>query len=328
MQTISSILVLGAGGLGAAYGTAIHSTKPGLVSFLASGSRAARLRQDGVVVNGTSFVLPVLEPPSAAGESAAGESAAGATKANEAAGAEAADLILLTVKYHHLPQAVELMRPFVGPHTAILSLLNGIDSEEILARSFKPEQILHGMSLGIDAVREGNKVSCSTLGTVYFGRAANKTISPDVRQIQELFSECGITYETPTDMIRTLWWKFMINVGINQVSAVLEQPYRAFQQPGHAHGLMVTAMREVIALAVERGIDLSEDDIEKWNTVIPRLSPEGKTSMLQDVEGRRKTEVEMLAGKVVELGQELQVPTPVNAVLMEILKAKEEAYIA
>jgi 2-dehydropantoate 2-reductase len=89
---------------------------------------------------------------------------------------------------------------------------------------------------------------------------------------------------------------------------------------------MLTAMREVIALAVQRGIDLSESDIEKWNKVIPRLSPEGKTSMLQDVEGHRKTEVEMLAGKVVALGTQLQLQTPVNTVLMEILKAKEEAY--
>ncbi len=318
MQSIESILVVGAGGLGAAYGTAIHSTRPGLVSFLADGSRAARLRKDGVVVNGSPFMLPVLEPPTASAP----------LNSPAAAGAKPVDLIILTVKYHHLPNAVELMCPFVGPHTIILSLLNGIDSEEILANSFRSEQILHGMSLGTDAVREGNTISCSSLGTVYFGRARNERVSPEVRQIQELFDECGITYETPPDMIRTLWWKFMINVGINQVSAVLEQPYRAFQQHGHAHGLMVTAMREVIALAVRHGIDLSESDIEKWNDVIPRLSPAGKTSMLQDVEGRRKTEVEMLAGKVVELGQELQVPTPVNAVLLDILKAKEEAYSA
>ncbi len=320
MQSINSVLVLGAGGLGAAYGTAIHATKPGLVSFLADGSRARRLRQEGVVVNGTLFFLPVVEPQGSSGAESVTEGTPASDETN------AADLILLTVKYHHLPHAVELMRPCVGPDTVILSLLNGIDSEEILARSFKSEQILHGMSLGIDAVREGNQVQCSSLGTVYFGRANNEHISPEVRLIQELFTECGITYETPADMIRTLWWKFMINVGINQVSAVLEQPYRAFQQPGHAHGLMVTAMREVISLAAQRGIDISEKDIEKWNTVIPRLSPEGKTSMLQDVEGRRKTEVEMLAAKVVELGKELQVPTPVNTVLMEILKAKEEAY--
>ncbi|MCA1754948.1 MAG: ketopantoate reductase family protein [Spirochaeta sp.] len=316
MQTINSILFLGAGGLGAAYGSVIHTTKPGLVSFLADGARAGRLRKDGVVVNGTSFVLPVIEPP--------GNTGAHSSKVS--ASPEPADLIVLTVKYHHLQNAVELMRPFVGPHTIILSLLNGIDSEEILAETFAPRQILHGMSLGIDAVREENKISYSSLGTVYFGRADNSRISPEVRLVQELFDECGITYETPTDMIRTLWWKFMINVGINQVSAVLEQPYGAFQQQGHAHRLMGTAMREVIALAVQRGIDLSESDIEKWNNVIPRLSPEGKTSMLQDVEGRRKTEVEMLAGKVVALGTELQIPTPVNTVLMEILKAKEEAY--
>jgi 2-dehydropantoate 2-reductase len=53
------------------------------------------------------------------------------------------------------------------------------------------------------------------------------------------------------------------------------------------------------------------------------MSPEGKTSMVQDVEARRKTEVEMFAGKVIELGQKHGIPTPVNRVLYRLLKAME-----
>lgn len=132
-------------------------------------------------------------------------------------------------------------------------------------------------------------------------------------------------HEVPPDMIRTLWWKFMINVGINQVSAALEAPYGGFQQQGEARNLMESAMREVVALARASGVHLSDADIDDWYTILPTLSPLGKTSMLQDVEGGRKTEVEMFAGKVIEIGERYGVPTPVNRYLFEAIRTIEAA---
>jgi 2-dehydropantoate 2-reductase len=120
-------------------------------------------------------------------------------------------------------------------------------------------------------------------------------------------------------MIRILWWKFMINVGINQASAALKAPYGEFQQQGAARDLMESAMREVVALARASGVHLSDADIDDWYTILPTLSPLGKTSMLQDVEGGRKTEVEMFAGEVIEMGERLGIPTPVNERLFQTI---------
>jgi 2-dehydropantoate 2-reductase len=86
---------------------------------------------------------------------------------------------------------------------------------------------------------------------------------------------------------------------------------------------MEASMREVIALAQKLAIDLSDQDIEKWYVVLASLSPTGKTSMLQDVEAGRKTEVEMLAGKITELGRKHGVPTPVNEHLFDTIKKIE-----
>lgn len=305
MRDITSVFVLGAGGLGAAYGSRIHRVQPGLVSFLASGERRERLRRDGVEVNGQQYILPVVQPSED----------------------HQPDLVLLTVKYHHLNDAVEILKPVVGANTLILSLLNGIDSEEILSQQVPAEQVIHGMSLGIDAVRNGNAINCKSFGVIHFGRPRNDPPSPEIRAIQDLFTRCGIQWETPQDMLRALWWKFMINVGINQVSAVLNMPYDGFRHNPYARALMHSAMREVIALAHARQIALSEEDIGKFDEVIPRLAPEGKTSMLQDVEESRKTEVEMLAGKVIEIGRSLGIDTPVNAVLFNLLRARETEYL-
>jgi 2-dehydropantoate 2-reductase len=124
-------------------------------------------------------------------------------------------------------------------------------------------------------------------------------------------------------MIRLLWWKFMINVGINQASAVLRAPFSVFQTSQEARDLMESAMREVIMLSEKAGVNLSEEDIEKFHSVLHSISPQGKTSMLQDIEAGRKTEVEMFAGKVIELGTRLHVPTPVNQKLFDAIKKIE-----
>jgi 2-dehydropantoate 2-reductase len=135
--------------------------------------------------------------------------------------------------------------------------------------------------------------------------------------------KAGIVYETPLDMMRILWWKFMINVGINQASAVLRSPYAVFQTSKEARGLMESAMREVIMLAQKAGVHLSEDDIRGFEPILARLNPQGKTSMLQDVEAGRKTEVEMFAGRVIALGRHYNVPVPVNQLLFDQIREIE-----
>jgi 2-dehydropantoate 2-reductase len=124
-------------------------------------------------------------------------------------------------------------------------------------------------------------------------------------------------------MIRLLWWKFMINVGINQASAVLRAPFAVFQTSREARDLMESAMREVVMLSEKVGVNLSGEDIDKFHEVLHSISPQGKTSMLQDIEAGRKTEVEMFAGKVIELGRQLAVPTPINQQLFDAIRKME-----
>ncbi len=235
-----------------------------------------------------------------------------------------ADLVLIAVKYHHLQQAVKDIQNHVGRDTIILSLLNGITSEEIVAGEFGMEKILYSVCVGIDAVRTGTNIQFSNIGKIVFGEKANTSYSPKVQAVKDLFKRANIPYEIPEDMIRALWWKFMANVGINQTSAVLKAPYGVFQKLKKPHELVESAMREVISLSQKMGVNLNEADITEFNKVLKTFSSHGKTSMLQDIEAGRKTEVEMFAGTVTELGRKLQVDTPVNDVLYKIIRALEQ----
>ncbi len=300
--SIKKIAIIGAGAMGAVYAALLHDTDPGCVSFAARGNRAQRLRRDGLIVNGKLYKIPVIPPEE---------------------NAEPADLIIVAVKNQHLAEAIRDMRNFVGPETIIISVMNGIDSEEQIGAVYGLDKVLYCVNLGIDALREDNRVIYTTQGTLYFGEETNPFPTERVKRVGELFSKVGIVHETPLDMKRVLWRKFMINVGINQTSAVLGAPYAVFQNSGQARELMESAMREVIQLAQKAGVNLSEDDIRGFEPVLARLNPQGKTSMLQDVDAGRKTEVEMFAGRVITLGRQYNVPVPVNQMLFDKIREIE-----
>lgn len=300
--SIETVSIIGAGALGAVYAAMLHDMDPGCVAFVAEGERVERLRREGVIVNGKPYNIPVLSPEDRAAP---------------------ADLVMVAVKYQHLDDAIRDMKNRVGVETLIISVMNGIESEERIGAIYGMDRVLYAVSVGIDALREGNRVIYTTQGKLFIGEAANPVLTERVRRVQMLFDRAGIVYETPPDMLRILWWKFMINVGINQASAVLRGPYAVFQAAGEARELMGAAMREVVRLAVKAGVDLSETDIGGFDPYLFRLNPQGKTSMLQDVEAGRKTEVEMFAGQVIELGRCYGVPTPVNQSLFDQIRKIE-----
>jgi 2-dehydropantoate 2-reductase len=302
-MTGKMIAILGAGAMGSAYAARFAEAPDCKTVLVARGERRDRLAREGIVVNDVTYRLSVVHPEEVA---------------------EPADLILVALKHHHLPGAVGDLRVLVGPETTILSVMNGLDSEEILGAVYGMDKVLYTVAVGIDAVREGNRVTHTKPGTLYLGEATNDPPSERVRRVGALLDRAGIAHETPPDMIRTLWWKFMINVGVNQASAVMRAPYGTFQISPEAQALMETLMREVIVLAEAEGVDLGEQDIRAWYDFMNGLSPEGKTSMLQDVEAGRKTEVEMFAGKVVELGAVHGIATPVNETLLHIIHVLEE----
>ncbi|MGC8658091.1 MAG: ketopantoate reductase family protein [Desulfomonilaceae bacterium] len=303
MKEIRNVAILGAGAMGAAYASRFVDSGQFSTVLVADGSRYDRLVKEGCVVNGKRYLIPVL-------------------KAGEAS--QPCDLIVVALKNHNLPEAVPYLKNIVGPQTTLISVMNGLDSEKYLGSAYEMDKVLYAIAVGIDAVREGNAVSFTNPGKIIFGEASNPQLSDRVLQVQEAFRKAGISYETPPDMIRMLWWKFMINVGINQASAVMRAPYGVFQASVDAQDLMRALMREVISLAQASGVNLQEDDIDDWNRVLKTLSPQGKTSMLQDIEAGRKTEVEIFAGKVVDLGRSFGIPTPVNQTLLSALRVMEQ----
>jgi len=295
--------VLGAGALGAVYASKFHDTPGWSAALIAHGERYDRLKSQGIVINGVPYAIPVSHPDQPA---------------------EPADLIIVALKNHHLAGAVQDLVHLVGEGTTVISVMNGLDSEATIGSVVGVDKVLYCIVVGIDAVRQENRITFSTLGKIFFGAAANtEPPSPRVCAVGAALTQAGIAHEIPPDMIRMLWWKFMINVGINQASAVMRAPYGVFHVSEDALWLMKTLMREAIALARCEGVQLDERDIDEWCRYLRTLSPSGEASMLQDVKAGRKTEVELFGEKMIELGQAHNVPTPVNETVTHIIRVAE-----
>ncbi|NLM37967.1 MAG: ketopantoate reductase family protein [Firmicutes bacterium] len=304
MERIKQVYLIGLGAVGSAYAAKMNEAEPGLVKVLVDRQRLAAYREAEIRVNGKPCCFSFVTPEQAV---------------------EKGDLILIAVKGHHLADAITLIRPFVGEKTIIISLLNGISSEDEIGRVYGPEKLLPAFVVGTDATREGRSTNYSNLGRIVFGDQ-DGLASPKVQAVQALFDRTGVPYSISGDILREMWWKFMLNVGVNQVSAVLRAPYGAFQQVKEARELMAMACREVLPIAERIGINLTTADLDACHDLIARLDPEGKTSMLQDVEAGRKTEVESFAWTVVALGEKYGVPTPVNACLGRMIATLEQTY--
>ena len=232
------------------------------------------------------------------------------------------DVILVAVKAYHLRSVLETLQAVVAPHTTVLSLLNGIDSEAILGEALGAEKILPAFITHMDSTKEGPNLRFTSPARIVFGELDGRR-TERVERLERLFERAGVRALAVDDVRHRMWAKFMFNVGINQVGALLGAPYGTFQDCPEAREALLAAMREVPPLAARNGVDLSEKDIDLALEMLDTLAPEGNNSMVQDREAGIKTEVDLFAGEVCRLGERYDIATPVNRLVFQLIRALE-----
>lgn len=297
MKEIEQVALVGLGAVGSVLATRLHDRLGRRFTVIADPARQERLRRDGILFNGTRYDFAPAGP------------------------ADRPDLILIATKASSLPEVLDLLAPYVGPQTVILSLLNGLESEATIAARFGAAHVLYSYFLGHPSQREANRVTHDGRFRIYFGEAENRSLSPRVQQVAELFGRAGIPYETPEDMISALWRKFVVNIGCNQTTALLRCPYGHLQRNDRAMTLAVDLMTEAAAVAAAVGIAQADQMVDYAAGVIRSMNPEGKSSMLQDIEAERPTEIDLFAGALCRMAAERGIAIPLNRAVLQILSA-------
>lgn len=304
MNDIENVLICGIGAIGAIYANKINEYDSTKLKVLADPVRLEKYTKNPKIFNGNPLNLNYILPDNKDFK---------------------ADLILIATKFDGLNDVIKNIENFVKKDTIIISLLNGITSEEIIAGKYGWKHTLISYFIGHSAMRKENIITHDGTGIIVFGiKDKTQTDSADIKIVKRYFDKVGIDYKIPEDMLHAYWLKFMLNVSSNQPSAILKMTFGDMQSNKKFMEFSQKIMKEVQSIAQAEGVQNTDKMIDEALAAFNKMIPEGKTSMLQDIEAKRKTEVEMFAGTVIELGKKHNIPTPYNHVLKDMIEIIQE----
>lgn len=298
MKEIKNVLVCGIGAVGSIYADKIEKFTPKNLRVLVDEARLERYKKNPTVFNGRVLDFNYILPNDTSFK---------------------ADLIIIATKFDGLNEVIKNITNFVYDDTVILSLLNGVTSEKIIAKTYGREKLLYSYFIGHSAIRDGRNITHDDVNTIVYG-SENSDDFENVKRVQDFFEHAGINYLIPDDIIHSLWLKYMLNVSANQTTAILRMNFGEMLENDKCMDFAINVMKEVQAIAKAEGVRNTETMIDETVEHLHTMIPEGKTSMLQDVEAGRKTEVEMFAGTVIKLGKEFGIPTPYNKIIKEMIE--------
>ena len=239
--------------------------------------------------------------------------------------ASPADLVIVAVKYNSIEAALDTMKNVIDEHTVIMSVMNGITSEEIIGKRYGMENIIYTVAQGMDAMRFGDALNYTKMGELRIGVRAGAD-NTNLMKVVELFDAVKMPYTIDEDIIYRMWGKFMLNVGINQTCMMYETTYSGALSEGEANDTLIGAMNEVIEISHAEGVNLTENDLNYYIDILKTLSPDGVPSMRQDGMAKRKTEVDMFAGTVIEIAKKHGIAVPINERIYETVKRMEAEF--
>jgi 2-dehydropantoate 2-reductase len=230
-------------------------------------------------------------------------------------------LTIMAVKAHQTEAAARALPRLMATGGLALTLQNGLGNLEEMARVAGLERLLAGVAfLGVTRRDEGRIIHAGP-GPIYIGAPPGSQVSPsEIAGVADLFCRAGLECQAHPDIQTLLWEKLLVNAGINPLTALLRVPNGALPELPGAWGLAVAAAREAQAVARAAGIKVTGDPETRLRQVCTATA-NNRSSMLQDVLAGRPTEIEALNAQVVKHGTALGVPTPVNHLLTQLVRA-------
>lgn len=300
MDEIKNVLICGLGAIGSIYAVNIKNCLKGSLKVLVDEERLNIYKSSPLIYNDTKYDFDYLLPDEKNFK---------------------ADLIIIATKFSGFAQAKEDIRNFVKDDTIILSLLNGVTTEKELAKLYGWDKVLYSYCICHSSVRCGRSITHDGVSKIVFGENEFEENSKNnVLRVKAFFEKCGIDYEIPEDIKRSMWLKFMLNISANPISAILKMTFGEMMQNQEFINMTDKIISEAQQIAMAEGIKnadtMPRDAIQLFNSMIP----DGKTSMLQDIEAGRKTEIELFSGTVVKLGEKYNIQTPYNKIVKEMIE--------
>jgi 2-dehydropantoate 2-reductase len=298
---------MGAGGVGGYFGGLLAAAGED-VTFIARGRHLEAIRAGGLRVQSVHGDFVIRPAKATANPAEVGH----------------VDLVLLATKTYHVERAVQDMRPLVGPETAILPLLNGVQASEQLLETFEPGNVLGGACWISSEIAEPGQIrQMSDIRRIVLGEL-DGSLSSRIKAISEALEGAGATVELSPEIDQVRWTKFLWVAPIGGIAAVARVPLGDVLATPETRQLWIRAMEEVKLLAEASGVILHQEVVARTIALAESFGPALTASMQRDIMAGRPSELEAQNGFVFHRGQELGVPTPVNAFIYGLLLPQEK----
>lgn len=303
------IAMMGSGGLGGYFGARLAQGGRADMHFIARGRHLDAMRRDGLRVEGPDPIhvphVNATDDPSTIGP---------------------VDFVLIGVKLWDTESAIEQIRPIVAPHTTVISFQNGVLKDQYLRDAFDASQLMGGVGYVATTIdRPGVIRQTGPMQRLIFGEFAGPhaaTGGARSARGEALLDAClagGINAELSPDIVREIWQKFVFLVGLSGTTATMRTTIGPIRENPQTRRFLRDVMDEVVAVARAQGIDLPDDYADVRLKLADNVAWDMTSSMHHDLERGNRLEVRWLAGGVVEIGERVGVPTPLNRAIADIL---------
>ncbi len=292
--------VFGAGAVGCAVSSMMYNKYKDNLYFLCDETRAVKIKK-GLSINNEIYKFNVMTQGSV-------------------------DVLFVCVKNFSLVSSLSEIERFVSDNTIIIPLLNGIDAKSTLQEKFPNNNVFYSI-IRVEATRDASSnVNFKEIYTINFGEEDNTVLSSDVLLVKEILDNSNIVNEVCEDMPRAVWLKWMLNMGINQVSALTSSTYKQMGHP-KLQELLFKCFMEVVMIAKYEGVNIFESDALALINNKKTWSSDKYTSTAQDFMYKRENEIEFFSHTLIKLAKKHNVEVPVNEVLYCCLKAMSDFYL-
>ena len=299
-EIMRNVMMVGAGSVGGFFGAHLAKSNPN-VSFLLRPRTLAAVQARGLTIRSASGTLTV-HPPAA----------------SDPRQLPAPDLIILSVKAYDLDEVMTQLEPVLTDRTVILTLQNGVDTEDRLLARLKRDCVVGGVAFIYSKIVEPGVIDHYKKGGVAIGEMMGHE-SPRVLEIQQLFKAAGIPCQLTKDVRRSKWEKMCWNCVFNPLTVVIDDKVAKALDHPEMLGVVHTIVEEVMAVAAASKVPLPAymaEKVVKWTQEIRDIH----TSMYDDWKAGRPTEIDYLNGYIAKTGKALGIPTPVNETLTALIK--------
>ena len=305
-ETKPRFAIMGSGGVGGYFGARLVQAGYD-TSFIARGAHLDAIRKYGLRIEDPDESFAVR-----------------ADATDDPAEIGPVDFVLFAVKLWDTEQAGAACRPMLGPDSVVVSLQNGVDSEDQLCTLLGAQHVMGGVAEISATIAEPGLIKrVSPFARARIGELDGRH-SPRSVRLAEALSQSGIEVDHSDNITEAIWNKFLFLVGLSALTALTRQPIGRIRKDPDTRALFKQVIKEVLAVAMAKGIPLSEHTVAERMQFTDSLPGAFMGSMAIDLERGNRLELDWLSGAVVRLGKELGVPTPANSFVYTALKLSKE----